>query len=563
MKFLKTYIPVSIIPLTLILWGLFGATQLAAFSFKAFIDYQTPYADAAAPGSAAAPLTPRVIIVVADGLRLDSSQQMSNLNALRAKGADRPMRVGLPSLSLPGWTVIGTGAWQEQHGQTTNFDARPSPLDSIFLAARRGGLSTALTGTPGWEALFKDQIDTILIEPDPDDAHHRLEAVRQQDDAIEADALKMLKEKEPNLLLVHFTAPDDASHGFGALSPQNARAVADVDERLGRLLSAVDLNSTTVFFTADHGHLDGGGHGGAEDVVMMVPFVAAGRGILPGRYATAMQADIAPTTAILLGTSIPAHNQGDVLFDMLDLSASAAAERAVIWARQIAARYGQMAKVIGFPPVEHKQLADAEAALAAGNDEAVVIAAQADVATTREAHLAFREGRLQTERLTRTPAFLLLLLPLALYARLMFLMGWEFKRPLAGAVAYFAVYTALFFGRGYGFSLSVFNEDEQIRAFFASRTVDAIFALACGALIVGLLSSRHERTAIVVNTINAAFCTAALIWVQVCGFYWLYDFNWPWYLPDQALGFKYYLDVVQTGAFMVKDPPIPTIVLLP
>ncbi|HEX7587118.1 MAG TPA: hypothetical protein VF478_02275, partial [Anaerolineae bacterium] len=106
-------------PIALIAWGLFAATQLTAASFTAFIDYKTQYADKIAPGNAGDPLSKQVIIVVVDGLRLDVSKQMQNANALRARGADRVISVGQPSLSLPGWTVIGTGAWQEQHGQTT------------------------------------------------------------------------------------------------------------------------------------------------------------------------------------------------------------------------------------------------------------------------------------------------------------------------------------------------------------------------------------------------------------------------------------------------------------
>ena len=557
------YLALAIVPIVLIAWGLFGATDLTENSFHAFIDYQTPYTEKIAPGNSGDPLTSQVVIIVADGLRLDGSQQMQNVNALRAKGADRVVRVGQPSLSLPGWTVIGTGAWQEQHGQTTNFDGHLTPMDSIFLAARRRGLSTALTGDESWDTLFKGQVDTIMVEAGPADPHRDVDGVRRQDDAIEADALKMLKENNPNLLLIHFTAPDNAYHGYGVFSPQAQRAVQDVDARIGRLLQVVDLNRTTIFFTADHGHIDRGGHGGPEEVVLNVGFVAAGKAIKPGKYDRAVQADIAPTAAVLLGTSFPTDNQGDPMFDMLDMTARARAQRGVDWAQEIATRYDSIARVIGVGVIEHPKLAEAKVALAAGDDAAASTGARAEVVATRERTAALRASRLQQEQLARTPTALLFLLPFALYLWLIYKMRWDFKVPLVGAAVYFVVYYVLFLGRGYSFSLSMLNEDTEIVTWFAARTIDAIIALAISAMGVGMLSRGRTQYQTALNAVNAAFFVAAIIWLQVTLFYWLYGFTWSWFIPDLVWGFKYYLDLLQTGAFMVKGPPVPTILVLP
>jgi Type I phosphodiesterase / nucleotide pyrophosphatase len=560
---LKKYLALAIVPFALILWGLFAATQLTSSSFTAFVDYQTPYVDKLAPGNAGNPLSSQVVIVVADGLRLDASQQMLNVNALRAAGADRVVRVGQPSLSLPGWTVIGTGAWQEQHGQTTNFDGKLTPMDSIFLAARRAGLSTALTGDESWNILYKGQVDTLMGEAGPADPHRDVDGVRKQDDAIEADALKLLKENNPNLLLIHFTAPDNAYHGYGVFSPEGQRAAQDVDARLGRLLQVIDLNKTTIFFTADHGHIDRGGHGGPEEVVLNVEFVAAGKAIKPGKYGLAMQADIAPTMAMLLGTSFPTDNQGSPMFDLLDTTARVNAPRSVDWAQEIANRYDSIARVIGAGTIDHPKLAEAKAALAAGNDDAAAIAASADVQATRDRAAALRGSRLQQEELARTPVALLFLLPFALYLWLMRKMKWDFKIPLIGAAVYFIAYYVLFFGRGYSFSLSMLNEDTQIVTWFAARTIDAILALLVSAVAVGALSRGKSKYETALNTVNAAFFAAAIIWLQVTIFFWIYGFSWSWFIPDLTWGFKYYLDLLQTGAFMVKSPPIPTILLLP
>jgi hypothetical protein len=235
----------------------------------------------------------------------------------------------------------------------------------------------------------------------------------------------------------------------------------------------------------------------------------------------------------------------------------------VDWAQQIANRYDNIARVIGASALGHPQLTQAKASLAADGFQAALDAAQADVKASRDAVASARENRLRAEMLSRTPLFLLYVAPLALYLWLMRKMKWEFKRPLIGAAAYFAIYYALFFGRGYAFSLTVFNEDTSIAPWFAARTIDAIIALLLISIVVGILARGETKFQTAFLTINAAFFAAAILWFQVAVFFWFYDFAWAWFIPDLVIGFKYYLDVLQTGAFMVKSPPLPMIVLMP
>src|SRR5205814_7888050 len=125
----------------------------------------------------------------------------------------------------------------------------------------------------------------------------RRDQVRQQDDALEAAALRILKDKHPSLLLVYFGETEFANRGYGVASPEGQQAAQDVDARLGRLAQALDLSQSTLVVTSDHGHIDRGGYGGAEDAVLNVPLVAAGRAIVPGRYDPASQTELAPTIA--------------------------------------------------------------------------------------------------------------------------------------------------------------------------------------------------------------------------------------------------------------------------
>ncbi len=575
---LKHYLPLAIVPVVLILWGIFVAVPLATTSFASLVKYHSPYTAHAAPGAEGPALTDHVVLIIADGMRLDVSQTLPNLNALRKQGADRSVRVGLPSLSLPGWTVISSGAWQEQHGQTTNFGTCdstrngkpvtvvcPAQVESIFAAAKRKGLTTALAGSPTWQTLFPADWDAAFTAPGPADPHRDVAGVKAQNDAIEANALRILKERQPNLMLVYFSDPDDAYHGYGVFSPQGQAAAQSIDERIGRLVGALDLSATTVLFTADHGHIARGGHAGDDPEVMNVALIAAGRGIAPGQYAPAAQADIAPTIAALLGTAFPVDSQGTALFDMLAMPPDMQAARTVDWATEIAARYDIIARAIGVASMSHPALADARVRLAAGDGAGAIASAETDVETTRDLAISLREGRLLQERLARTPMLVLFVLPLGLYVWFMRRMQWEAKRPLIAAVVYFAVYYALFFGRGYWFSLSMLNEDTRISAWFAERTLDAIIALAAASAVLGLMSRDEYRIWTTLNTFNMAFFVAAALWLQICGFYWLWDFTWSWYIPDVTQGFKYYLDVLQTGAFapVLGGVPIPVILVLP
>ncbi|HMG22012.1 MAG TPA: hypothetical protein VK607_11860, partial [Kofleriaceae bacterium] len=89
-----------------------------------------------------------------------------------------------------------------------------------------------------------------------------------------------------------------------------------------------DLSRDAVIVTADHGHVEPGGHGGAEPEVSHVPLVLAGAGIAPGAIALDPRlVDVAPTVAALLGVPAPGHAEGRTLVELLELPAGAAARR--------------------------------------------------------------------------------------------------------------------------------------------------------------------------------------------------------------------------------------------
>ncbi len=140
---------------------------------------------------------------------------------------------------------------------------------------------------------------------------------------------------------------------------------------------------------------------------------------------------------------------------------------------------------------------------------------------------------------------------------------WDWRAPLAGVVAYTVVYQGLYFGRGYAWSLSAFNTEEQIMRFLTARTLDAMIALLVAAIVVGVLARRARPLEAALNTVTTAFLVMWWLAFQMGIFYVLYGLNFPWYMPDLRLGFKYLLDVLQTGAFWPLAPAPLLVALLP
>ena len=91
---------------------------------------------------------------------------------------------------------------------------------------------------------------------------------------------------------------------------------------MAEILAELDLSKDTIVVFSDHGQIDSGGHGGQDPVVLIEPFVIAGKGVKPGTYPDIKMVDVAPTLAALLGANLPASTQGQVRIEMLDLPES-------------------------------------------------------------------------------------------------------------------------------------------------------------------------------------------------------------------------------------------------
>jgi hypothetical protein len=448
---------------------------------------------------------------------------MPFLADLRSRGAAATMGVRTPSYSVPGWTVLMTGAWTEVHGGLAMnppvvAEAPAWSEDSVFRAAHDAGLRTGVSGTDWFTPLIPptDLTTSFFVHEETDAA----------DQASTDAAIRMIGGDQVDFLLVHLNEVDHAGHhSGGGTSPAWRAAATKADARLRAIAGALDLSRDTLVVFSDHGHLDQGGHGGPEDIVVRSPLVLAGSGVRAGASAgggsatardpmviDAQQTDLAPTLAVLLGTRVLGAAQGQALTGLLTLDSTATATLHAAQAVQQEHVISRYATAIGtsVPAVA------ADATNPTG-------AAQAALA-------AIRADRIASERTARLwPALgvgVVLLLALGLW--------WRHnprraRWAVAGAAAYLVVFHAHYWGlshRTYSLS-SVAGPTDVI---LATATATALGLLA--AWVVALVGERPGRRGAAGTLAGVGYAVGLALAVPVLVGFVLNGWTVTWMLPD-------------------------------
>jgi len=507
-----------------------GAYLLAALSWDAVVDYESPYVaaelDTAPAGSA---IASRTVLVIVDGLRLDASRRMGTLNSLRGYGADLTLSAPEPSLSYPNWTTILSGAPPYVSGVVTNWHAGPAPPETLFDTAREADVKTVFVGPTDFETLYGVERKTA--------ASFMREWQHEYLSSTYVDqAIRLATEQQPQLIVVHLPDIDEAGHTFGGSSPQYAEVVSRVDGDLSRLVNGLQDGSTVFAIVADHGHIDPGGHGGWESVVTNVPGVFAGPGI-PLRTGTGQMQDVAPTLSVLIGAGSPRLSAGLPLEDVVGAWEST-------WPvfDQADAFWRAYGEIVGITAT-------------------TVIPPQGTEVRAVEAWARSleppRESRERTERLPYAVVGLTLsvlaLIVVALVSRPAFLSA------LAGTTVYYVVYNLMFFVlHDYEWSLSAFNSEDLIQTWLNTRTIEAAIALMAGAITAAFVypylrrSPKGPQGEYLAGWLTLGPATAlvilATLGLQVAWFVWWWGIDPTWRLPDLMWAFKYDLDLVQATA---------------
>jgi hypothetical protein len=511
--------------------GLIGLPVMAIGSFlwvTSLMDsaqaYRSPLSsNPLTPGPAlGSSLTRRVVVVLIDALRYDTSTNfvvMPFLNGLRLKGASATMHSQPPSYSAPAWATILTGAWPDiNDSQPFNppdaSSARPFSQDNIFSAAQRLGLKTAVSGFV-W---FKD----MLAGSPANDGFYTPGIDKAADKEVLAASLPWL-DGDDQLVLIHLDQIDYAVHDEGGPTSSSWDAAATrVDTILAEIVAHMDLKMDTVLVISDHGQLDRGGHGGPDSVTLLEPFVLVGAGVVPGKYGDINMVDVAPTLAALLGTNIPASNQGHVLTIMLTLTPlENAAIRNALQAQQSTLFTAYSAAI------------RSNSRLGTGD---IVSATQAAMAQARLA-------RLGTERIWRNvlAAFLAILPGYMLFLRKEKKSLWF----LSGAILYLLLFNLRYsFIDGQTYSLSAIKSADWLITYTAT-TAAASVVLAWLVLMIGLRAFKSGPRLAVVGTLGYLWFTIYLLALPILLSFALNGFLVTWTLPEFSTLYIGVLSLIQ------------------
>lgn len=480
---------------------------LANYQWGRVVDYESPYAAPLQRGEPTERLADHVVLVIVDGLREDVARELPTLTALGEEGSFLVARASQPSLSLPGWTNLTSGAPPEISGITTNWYEGRVQVDSVLDEAKAEGLTTAVAGERSWRMLYGDVIDTgAFARDDADRADARL-----------ADrAVQILEEEPPDLLIVHLPEVDRRGHESG-VGPEYLRAAEQADELIGRVADALPTGAALIV-TADHGHIEDGGHGGPEPEVLRVPLVLSGEGLVPGARGEVAQGDVAATIAALLGLPRPTHAIGDLRVALLDADEEtrAAIEEA-------------------HEEVERRFYAHATGVLDGSGD-------------TAAAFERARQAKLRHDVFARLPIALAVIAVCAL-AVAFFSQGLDTIALTWGLTTFFAGWAAVFFfARGLTFSFSHFNTEEQVQSFLLARVIEAVLVLLLAALVAGLIAGRRQVADAFATTLGMAAWILLVAGLGVAGFLTIFGWAWSWRLPELQAGFAEFLALLVMSA---------------
>jgi hypothetical protein len=473
--------------------GLVGCVLLAAIAYfwatglmDSLYAYRSPVRDyPPEPGHALGePVSGRVVFVLIDGLRLDTSMKsevMPFLNEMRQTGAWGTMHSRPPSYSTPGYSVLFTGAWpQINDGPVMNLDYEEMPTwpqDNLVSSIHRAGLQTGISGYYWFEKLIPQEAVTAGFYTPGED--------RQADREVVDAALPWIESGEFPFVFVHLDQVDYAGHHEGGpRDPRWDEAAKRSDDLLREIASELNFEQDTLFVCSDHGHINRGGHGGHERVVLLEPYVMVGAGVKPDQYADIQMVDVAPTLAALLGTNIPAVNQGRVLTEMIDFNSD------------------QLAAIDAALESQQSRLLES---FQAGTGLVLTVPEGNDVVETHQYAIEYGYRKLaNAEKTSRSiSAFILVFLPASwLYRKRGRVVGWL----LGTAAIYVAVFNlryALIDGFTYSLS-SVIGANELI--IYTGITAAAALVIAW---VVGMLVLKAFRS----GPAQAAETSLALIWV--------------------------------------------------
>lgn len=262
----------------------------------------TPSDPAPLPSGSGAGLSkvPRTRVILIDGLATSVAKTLPNWNALCNAGARLNIDVGFPTVSLPVEVALWTGLTQQQTGIVANRALDP-PITGI--PSKVPG-SVAIAENHGY---IVRALGFSRVEPAAEPSKPMKDA---NDTAYDAQwltlALDAVRGPSP-LVFVHILRVDVAGHKSG-LGVDYALAARDSDGFVDKLVQADP--SARWFLLSDHGHIEGGGHGGEERTVRHVEGCISGAGMKAQKSGLVHIVDVSRAIADSVGVTLDPASRG-------------------------------------------------------------------------------------------------------------------------------------------------------------------------------------------------------------------------------------------------------------
>lgn len=225
----------------------------------------------------------KVLLIGIDGMGPDRFAAVAtpNLDKLIVEGVfdnDAKLTSG-PSWSGVGWSDMMTGVKNDKHLVTnnsispSNFSTYPSFIDRIERVAP--ALNTAAFYIWGQHSKIIQNADVV--------GRGSGSPASAQDTDIAQKAANHIATNNPDVVFVGFDQVDHAGHDHGGISAEYDQAIKNTDADIGLLVKAIKERATysqenwLILVGSDHGHKDGGGHGGSSAQETTVYYLASGQ----------------------------------------------------------------------------------------------------------------------------------------------------------------------------------------------------------------------------------------------------------------------------------------------
>lgn len=243
--------------------------------------------------------SPRLVLISVDGMRPDFYTRPEYQNAaptlarLAREGerAEYGIEPVYPSVTYPNHTAMVTGAYPAQNGVVDNriFSPGESKSESwywkesdihvptLWQVAEKAGLKVALIRWPAtvgakvhwdlpdyfsthawnigedWELIRQNSVPEKLQQYMASDSIAIPKKFSDLDMADTQVAVHLLRDEDPDVLMLHLLDLDHVQHQVGTESPEVIDALRGIESHLKSVIDFLDPSKTTVIVTGDHG----------------------------------------------------------------------------------------------------------------------------------------------------------------------------------------------------------------------------------------------------------------------------------------------------------------------